>query len=199
MISQDLHIHTIWSHGDTAVAEEQTVELIAEIRHARTIGISDHYEYLDGVFERYERNVREHGFLVGTEIDGHYLVGEAVQQNFDYFVYHCSHEQDYKALDTLLETGKPVIIAHPLIMGTDLDRVPPECLVEINNRYVWRSNWKNGYLPYLERFRFVLSSDAHQPNWLNQNVARYVCRQLGITETLLFGKQASDSRSYRLS
>jgi hypothetical protein len=32
----------------------------------------------------------------------------------------------------------------------------------------------------------VISSDAHQPNWLNQTLARYVARELEIQETLLF-------------
>jgi len=35
-------------------------------------------------------------------------------------------------------------------------------------------------------FSFVIDSDAHQPHWLNQNIARYVARELEITETLLF-------------
>ena len=196
MISQDLHIHTTWSYGDTAVAKQQTIELIAGIQHARTIGISDHYEYITGdVFDSYEREIKQYGFLVGTEVSGHYLAGEAAQQNFDYYIYHCSEEEDYRALEILIATGKPVIIAHPLIMGTNLDRIPAECLVEINNRYVWKSNWKKGYTPYRDRFRFVMSSDAHQPNWLNQNVSRYVCRQLGITETLILPEDSTLNRS----
>ncbi len=51
MASQDLHIHTTWSYGDTAVAEQQTIEFIAGVRHARTIGISDHYEFITGLLK----------------------------------------------------------------------------------------------------------------------------------------------------
>jgi hypothetical protein len=32
----------------------------------------------------------------------------------------------------------------------------------------------------------VISSDAHQPNWLNQTVARHVAAELGVREKLLF-------------
>jgi hypothetical protein len=59
-------------------------------------------------------------------------------------------------------------------------RVPPECLVEINNRYVWRGDWRRFYGPCRARFRFVISSDAHQPQWLSQTVARYVAADLGL-------------------
>jgi hypothetical protein len=31
-----------------------------------------------------------------------------------------------------------VIVAHPTAFDTDLGRVPSECLIEINNRYVWK-------------------------------------------------------------
>lgn len=62
MLAQDLHIHTIWSSGDGAVVPEQTVELIAQIRHARVVGISDHFEYLvDGFIEAYVDEVRRAG------------------------------------------------------------------------------------------------------------------------------------------
>jgi hypothetical protein len=71
-------------------------------------------------------------------------------------------------------------------MGTDLDRIPHECYIEINNRYIWRSNWRERLRKYVRDRKFVISSDAHQPNWLNQNVARYVCRELGIQETVIF-------------
>ena len=46
LYTQDLHIHTIFSTGDSAVSREQTVELVAEINHAKIIGISDHFEYI---------------------------------------------------------------------------------------------------------------------------------------------------------
>ncbi|MGD9211857.1 MAG: hypothetical protein PVI90_13830, partial [Desulfobacteraceae bacterium] len=89
-------------------------------------------------------------------------------------------------LEKLLTTGKPVIIAHPNALRTDLNRVPPQCIIEINNRYVWRTDWKKYYSPYKDRFRFVIGSDAHQPNWLGQTVARYVAAQLGVEEYLIF-------------
>jgi hypothetical protein len=188
MIQQDLHIHTIYSTGDHVVVKEQTIELIKEVRHAGIIGISDHFEYLtdEAVFSHYETEVRSAGFRVGIEISGHALVDEAVKTNSEYFVYHCAAGRDYTALDHLLTTGKPVIIAHPLMMGTDLDRIPPECYIEVNNRYIWQSNWREGLRKYSLDRKFVIGSDAHQPNWLNQNVARYVSRELGIQETLLF-------------
>ena len=187
MVPQDLHIHTIYSSGDIAVVKEQTIALIKEVRHASIIGISDHFEYLvdDQVFHQYEKEIRSAGFRVGMEVSGHPLVSEAILKSNDYFVYHCHRREDYRAIDLLLATGKPVIIAHPLILGTDLDRIPPECFIEVNNRYVWRSDWRTGFFKYVNERRFVISSDAHQPNWLNQNVARYVCQILGIRETLI--------------
>jgi histidinol phosphatase-like PHP family hydrolase len=187
MVPQDLHIHTIYSSGDSAVVKEQTIALIKEVRHASIIGISDHFEYLvdDQVFHQYEKEIRSAGFRVGMEVSGHPLVSEAILKSNDYFVYHCHRREDYRAIDLLLATGKPVIIAHPLILGTDLDRIPPECFIEVNNRYVWRSDWRTGFYKYVNERRFVISSDAHQPNWLNQNVARYVCQTLGIRETLI--------------
>lgn len=191
MLPQDLHIHTAYSTGDPVIVKEQTIDLIKQVRHASIIGISDHFEYLtDGAtFSRYEREVRSAGFRLGIEVSGYALVQDAVRTNCDYFVYHCSAEEDYPALDPLLATGKPVIIAHPLIMGTDPDRIPHECYIEVNNRYIWKSNWREGLRKYLHDYKFVISSDAHQPNWLNQNVARYVCRELGIRETIIFPNQ----------
>jgi hypothetical protein len=44
----------------------------------------------------------------------------------------------------------------------------------------------------VDRFRFVLGSDAHQPNWLSQAVARHVAVQLGVTEHLVFNKLDSN-------
>jgi hypothetical protein len=37
----------------------------------------------------------------------------------------------------------------------------------------------------------VIDSDAHQPHWLNQHVARRVAHKLGIAETLLFPEEAA--------
>jgi hypothetical protein len=102
-------------------------------------------------------------------------------------VYHCyDRDADYRGLERLLATGKPVIVAHPHMLDTNLERVPEQCLVEINNRYIWRCDWRDYYGPFRERFRFVISSDAHQPNWLNQTVAAYVAKQLGLQEQLVF-------------
>lgn len=185
---QDLHIHTVFSTGDGAIVPEQTVDLIASVRHAATIGISDHFEYIRGEeFESYSKAVKLHDFRLGTEVDGGKDAAEAAGYPFEYYVYHCPDEsRHYAGLDILLETGKPVIVAHPLILGTDLDRLPEGCFVEINNRYIWRSDWRSLLAPYIDKFKFILSSDAHQPNWLNQNVARHVATELGVSETLLF-------------
>lgn len=189
MLVQDLHIHTIWSRGDSAVVAEQSVELVAQVRHARIVGISDHLEYLvDGRIDAYADAVRQAGLRVGTEVNGHTWVAAAREAPVEYYVVHCyDTDADYAALERLLDTGKPVIIAHPDALGTRLERVPPACLVEINNRYIWRGNWRAYYAPHTHRFRFVLSSDAHQPNWLNQTIARYVADRLGIEESLVFG------------
>jgi histidinol phosphatase-like PHP family hydrolase len=184
-LPQDLHIHTTFSRHDGAVAPEQTVQLIAAIAHARVVGISDHLESIADDFSTYAEAVRSCGFLVGTEVNGADWVGEAETTDAQYYVYHCrDRERDYQGAERLLATGKPLIIAHPLILETDLRRVPPSCLIEINNRYVWRSNWET-LRPFTALFSFVIDSDAHQPHWLNQNVARYVAAELGITETLL--------------
>ena len=188
LYKQDLHIHTVFSSGDTAVVKEQTVELISQIRHAEIIGISDHFEYLQyNTYDIYKKEVMKYNFKIGTEVDGHKSVNAAVALEFDYYIYHCwDNEKDYRAIDQLLLTEKPVIIAHPYATGTQLNKVPSECLMEINNRYVFRYNWKAFFSGHLSRFRFVMNSDAHQPNWLNLNVSRYVANELGIEETLLF-------------
>jgi len=187
-VPQDLHIHTIFSTGDTAVVPQQTVELIAEIQHARIIGISDHFDYLLGdPYEKYVKALQLYGFKIGTEVDGADWVKDASSLSFDYYVYHCyNYQRDYKAIDQLLETGKPVIIAHPYALETNLDKVPPECYIEINNRYIWKYDWKSILRKHIEHFRFVFSSDAHQPNWLNQNIARHVASKLNIVESILF-------------
>jgi hypothetical protein len=168
------------------VVPEQTVELVAKIAHARVIGISDHLESIAEDFEAYAETVRSCGLVVGTEVNGADWVAEAEAVDAQYYVYHCrDREGDYRGAERLLATGKPLIIAHPLILETDLRRVPPQSLIEINNRYVWRSDWET-LRPFTTSFSFVIDSDAHQPHWLNQNVARYVARELGISQTLLF-------------
>lgn len=186
-LPQDLHIHTVWSHGDASVVPQQTIELISSVEHARIRGISDHFEYIADRFDDYQSAVQAAGLRVGIEIDGHAWVAAAMDITCDYRIYHCyDRDEDYRALDKLLADGSPVIIAHPNALNTNLDRVPEDCYIEINNRYIWRCDWRSFYGPFLERFRFVINSDAHQPNWLNQTMARHAARDLGIVETLLF-------------
>ena len=192
MLPQDLHIHTIYSANDSSVVPEQTVELVAAVKHARIVGISDHFEnLLNGRFADYRSEIQRAGLKVGVEVNGHPWATEAVGYDVDYYIFHCrDRDDDYDSLDKLLATGRPVIVAHPNALGTNLNRVPGECLIEINNRYVWHSDWEKFYAPFKDRFRFVIGSDAHQPNWLGQAVARYVAAQLGIEEFLVFGAQA---------
>jgi len=187
-LPQDLHVHTAFSYDDGAIVPEQTVEVVAAVGHARVIGISDHFEYVCAErFAAYREAVRGHGFVLGTEVAGPEWVADAAAADLDYYMLHCHDTPGhYAAAERLLETGRPVIIAHPMLLDTDLDRVPPECLIEINNRYVWRDDWRARLGPYTQRFRFVIGSDAHQPHWLSQRVARGVARALGVKETLLF-------------
>ena len=186
-LRQDLHIHTVFSSGDRAIAEEQRLELIAEVRHAEIIGISDHLEYVYECMPVYCDRVRDFGFHVGVEVNGVEWVPQALLAPVEYYIYHCrDRREDYHGAEVLLATGRPVIIAHPSALDTDLNLVPPACLVELNNRYLWRSDWRADLAPFVSRFRFVISSDAHQPHWLNQNYARYVAEELGIQEQVLF-------------
>lgn len=197
MLPQDLHIHTTFSETDSSVVPQQTIALVAAIKHARVVGISDHFDCLvDGSFADYRREVRRAGLKLGAEVDGHTWVDEAVTYELDYYIIHCrDRRSDYRSLERLLAVGKPVILAHPNIFETNLKRVPAECLVEINNRYVWRTDWKSYYGPFKNDFKFVISSDAHQPNWLGQSVARYAASQLGITEHLLFCEDCGTGKS----
>lgn len=184
---QDLHIHTTFSQYDSSVVPEQTPEFIARVKHAKVVGISDHFEHFaDQGYDRYVDRLRSLNVLVGTEVDGATSVDHAAGLDFDYYIYHC-HDRvaDYRALERLLATDKPVIIAHPNALHTDLYRVPHECLVEINNRYIWQTDWLAFYGPHKGRFHYVISSDAHQPSWLGQSVARRAAVELGIRETLL--------------
>ena len=181
---QDLHIHTVFSTRDSSVVAEQTPELVARIGHAQVLGISDHFEHFaDSAYDQYFERVRSLGMLVGTEVDGAASVGFAAGLVFDYYIYHCRDSAaDYAGAERLLATGRPVIIAHPNALHTNLERVPDACLIEINNRYVWRCDWHAYYGPYRNRFQYVIGSDAHQPNWLGQSVARRVAAELGIQE-----------------
>ena len=43
MLQQDLHIHTTYSTSDTSVVPEQTIALVASLKHARIVGLSDHF------------------------------------------------------------------------------------------------------------------------------------------------------------
>jgi histidinol phosphatase-like PHP family hydrolase len=188
LYKQDLHIHTVFSTGDGAVSKEQTIELVAGINHAKIIGISDHFEYIgEENFKRYSESVTRFGFKVGTEVDGFKWVEPALALDFDYYIYHCRDDpRDYKALEKLISKGKPVIIAHPYATGADLESIPENCIIEINNRYIIRYDWKSYLNGYLKKFRFVLSSDAHKPSGLNLNVSRFVAGELGIQEIILF-------------
>jgi histidinol phosphatase-like PHP family hydrolase len=188
MLQQDLHIHTTYSTHDSAVVPEQTVALVTAVKHAEIVGISDHFDSLvDGDFEIYEKEIRQAGLKVGVEVDGNAWAVEAANYNVDYFIFHCRGlDADYHSLDKLLATGRPVIVAHPNMLGTNLNRVPNECLVEINNRYVWRTDWQQFYGLFKDHFKFVIGSDAHQPHWLNQTVAHYAAELLGIPEHYVF-------------
>jgi predicted aldo/keto reductase-like oxidoreductase len=188
LYKQDLHIHTEFSFGDRAVIQGMVPELIAWLRHAEVIGISDHFEYLTGKRHPiYKEAIKQHGFYCGTEVDGYKEAKKAIAYDFDYYIYHCRDQhKEYEGIKYLLGSGKPVIIAHPYAMGTNLEKVPSSCYVEINNRYIWRYSWKEELGPFIPKFKFVMSSDAHQPNWLNQEIARKVAFELGIEETLLF-------------
>ncbi len=189
-LPQDLHVHTVFSRHDGSVVPEQTVELVARIAHARVLGISDHLEYLDD-FEEYARAVRAQRLKLGLEINGAEWVEAALALPVDYYLYHCrDRAEDYRGAERLAASGRPAIIAHPNALQTDLSRVSPSCLIEINNRYAWRDQGWRALAPYVERFRFVISSDAHQPHWLNQTAARFIARELGVRETLLFSDLA---------
>lgn len=204
-VPQDLHIHSTFSKTDSAVVDQQTIEFIAALGHAERVGISDHFEsFDDDEWDEYERTVRGHGLYLATEVDGMRSVRGALdvhsQIHFDYFVYHCYDFSDsYRGAELLLETGRPVIIAHPNALDTNLTRVAPECHIEINNRYVWRTDFITYYSPHVHRFQFVIDSDAHQPNWLNQNVARWAARKLGVRENLLFEKNRKPMALHNLS
>jgi len=187
-LPQDLHIHTVYSSGDSAVTPEMTPELVARINHARVVGISDHFEYLqDEVFQEYQRDVLENGFYLGCEINSGAETEIAIQYPFDYFIYHCRDiESEYQGAHRLMETGKPVIVSHPMVFGVDLNRLSEDVYIEVNNRYVWRRDYKGYYTPWIGKRKFVIGSDAHQPNWLGQSAARMVANELGIEESLLF-------------
>ncbi|MBN2143121.1 MAG: PHP domain-containing protein [Candidatus Aureabacteria bacterium] len=186
-LTQDLHIHTVFSENDSMVVPQQTVELVSQIAHADIIGISDHIEGIHGErFSAYREKVKKFGFHAGVEVSGSGWITEALKLDVEYFIYHCQdNASEYNGAQKLLSSGKPVIIAHPMVMGTDLSKIPSESYIEINNRYVWQNDWRSKLGPFSKRFRFVISSDAHQPNWLNQNIARHVAAQLGIKESLL--------------
>ena len=193
MLQQDLHIHTIFSSSDSSVVPEQTVALVAAVKHAVIAGISDHLECLvNGDFESYEKEVRQVGFKVGVEVDGHPWVDDATNYDVDYYIFHCRDQNaDYRSLDKLLATDKPVIIAHPNVFHTNLNHVSSECLIEINNRYIWRTDWMQYYGPFTDQFKFVLGSDAHQPHWLSQTIAHDAAAQLGIEEHLVFKNKST--------
>jgi histidinol phosphatase-like PHP family hydrolase len=195
-LKQDLHIHTIFSATDSQVVPEQTIENVAFLQHAEIVGISDHFEhFMPHRYHEYCDKVFLNKLLVGTEVNGHKSVAMALKYEFDYYIYHCwGHEpKDYPALKDLMGKGKPVIVAHPYATQTDLEKVPENALVEINNRYIWRFDWRNLIAPYKDKFRWVIGSDAHQPHWLNQNFAQKVAKEMGITECILFDEKVPGS------
>jgi len=186
---QDIHIHTVFSAADGAILPQQTMEMIAFAQHAEIVGISDHFEmFMPYRWEEYRKEVKKFNFHLGTEVNGHESVDLALRYDFEYYVYHCwgNEPKDYTTLKKLQQSEKPVIIAHPYATGTDLNKIPEGSIVEINNRYVWRYDWKTFLSPYVNKFRWVFSSDAHQPNWLNQQIALRVANELSISETILF-------------
>jgi hypothetical protein len=185
---QDLHLHTTFSGPqDPAVVPQQTPALIAAVRHARILGCSDHLDAVFDRFDAYAEAVRGHGLRLGIEVPGADWVERALSLPVEYFVYECrDREEDYRGAAALLASRKPVIIAHPELLGTNPDRLPRGCLIEVNNKYVWQHDGEALLAACIGRFDFVISSDAHQPHWLNQNVARAVAARLGIRETLLF-------------
>jgi histidinol phosphatase-like PHP family hydrolase len=194
-LPQDLHVHTTWSTTDGAIDPRQTVELVAGVRHALILGVSDHLEAVVDRFDEYARSIRGHGLWLGTEVDGADWAPRAVALPVDYFVYHCRNRaEDYRGAATLLATGKPLIIAHPQMLETDPDRLPTGCLIEINNRYVWQRDGEPLFAACIGRFDFVISSDAHQPHWLSQSVARAVAERLGIPEKILFAEPVAAGR-----
>ncbi len=196
MLKQDLHIHTVYSTGDGAVEPQQTMALVQEIDHAEIRGISDHFEYLTGpVFERYREEAHSLGFYCGCEVNDSSDAIQAVDYPFDYYIYHCRDtKSEYNGAEILLNTGKPVIISHPMAIGADLKKVPTDCLIELNNRYIWKADYMSYYTPFLNRFQFVIGSDAHKPNWLNQVIARHAAEKLGIEETLVFSERYSPEK-----
>lgn len=188
-VPQDLHIHSVYSKSDSSIVPEQTIPLIARFRHAVIQGVSDHLECFDTEkeFEDYLIELRDHRLLPGIEVNGAGSVPEALRRDVEYYIYHCRDlAEDYQGAEKLLESDKPVIIAHPCVFSAQLSRVPDECYIEINNRYVWKKDWKSFYSPFRRIKKFVFGSDAHQPNWLNQNIARQVGKELGIEESILF-------------
>ena len=140
-VPQDLHIHTKFSSYDRSIVPEQTPDLIAGLRHAEIIGISDHLECLvqDNSVDEYIDSVRSYDFYLGLEVNGSEWISTALDINTDYYVYHCyDKDEDYSGIEKLLASGKPLIVAHPYYLNTNLERIPSECYIEINNRYVWR-------------------------------------------------------------
>ena len=122
LIPQDLHIHSVLSERDESIAAEQTVELIKEFRYAETMGISDHFEQISDPDE-YIKCVKTYGFHAGTEVCRGEHAHDAAEMDFEYFICHCSDRTaDYRGIETLLATGRPVIVAHPMAHGTEPEK-----------------------------------------------------------------------------
>jgi hypothetical protein len=76
-LPQDLHVHTVFSKGDSSGAPEQTVTLISPVAHARILGLSDHTDGIVDSFTAYGKEARRHGLRLGTEVDGSEWVAAA--------------------------------------------------------------------------------------------------------------------------
>ena len=67
-VPQDLHTHFVYSWGDSSVAPEQTIPLIAGFRYAAIQGISDHLECFDteNELDDYIEEVRKFDLIPGS-------------------------------------------------------------------------------------------------------------------------------------
>lgn len=62
--------------------------------------------------------------MVGISDHFESLADAAAGLPFDYFIYHCfDRDNDYRGLERLLASGWPVIVAHPHMLSTRLERL----------------------------------------------------------------------------
>jgi len=85
---QDLHIHTTFSCDDPSMVEAQTPEMVAQVKHAEVIGISDHFEHIVEHLDAYTTTVAHYGLHVGTEVNGGHWAAEAAVGGLDYYLQH---------------------------------------------------------------------------------------------------------------